>query len=75
MWLSSAVSFLSVIYFTSVLVIAVLANVYPYLPKNGNDPTIDHSESSNSTIILEIDHDIMTGLLVSQFISFFMDKF
>ena len=72
MSLSSAVSFLSVLYFISILVIAVLTSVYPFLPHDEQAIPMSHSFISNTTASLDIDWNIMLGLRLNQAISFIL---
>jgi len=75
MSLSSAVSILSVLYFISILAIAVLTSVYPFLLHNEQVLPISHSFNINTTASLDIEWSIMLGLRMNQGISFILGGF
>ena len=70
---SSAVSFLSALYFVSLLGFALLTNIHPFLPYEEQDLHIN-LKKNNETSILDKDDKILLGFGVNQGISFILGK-
>ena len=64
MSLSFVISLLSGMYLTSLPMIAIIANVYPHLPR---DVKVSKKvETSNITIVEKKDEGLMLGVLINQ---------
>ena len=70
---SFVISILSVIYLTSLPIIAIIANVYPHLP--GDVGALKEVEISNITINEITDEGLMLGVLINQSIIFIIGKY
>ena len=68
-----AVSFLSALYFVSLLGLALLTNIHPFLPYGKQDLHIIFKKN-NETSILDNDDKIWLGFGVNQGISFILGK-
>ena len=70
---SFVISILSVMYLTSLPIIAIIANVYPHLPGDVN--VLKEVEISNITINEVKDEGLMLGVLINQSIIFIIGKY
>ena len=63
---------LSVMYLTSLPIIAIITNVYPHLPGDANNSK--ESEATNRTYNENKDESLMLGVLINQFIIFIIGE-
>ena len=66
MSLSFVISTLSIMYLTSLPIIAIITNIYPHLSGDGNNS--NESEATNRTYNENKDEGLMLGVLINQFI-------
>ena len=72
---SSAVSVLSIMYFISILIIALLTNIQPFLHHHSTqDTTITETNSSYNYSNFTIDENMLIGTRLNQGISFVIGK-
>jgi hypothetical protein len=66
------ISLLSVMYLASLPIIAIITNVYPYLP--GDAKYSEKGKATNVTIAENKDEGLMLGVLINQFIIFIIGE-
>ena len=75
MSVSCAVSVLSIMYFISILIIALLTNIHPFLHHHSTqDTTITETNSSYNYSNFTIDEQLLIGSRLNQGISFVIGK-